>query len=175
MQSQAMLVAVQPVFQQLQWNRLDGALTGGGDHAETQVVLVRLARENVPMCGIGNVTFLRSLDVARAAARRMGQLFVESGALADVDDVMYLTAEELVHPLRADVIETIAARRAEREYFQTLDLPTVFKGMPTPIEPTSLEKTGACSLVHARPGAVNAFGHARRPPVRRFGPAWTHR
>jgi phosphoenolpyruvate-protein kinase (PTS system EI component) len=27
----------------------------------------------------------------------------------------------------------------------------------------------------ARPGAVNVLGHARRPPVRRFGPVWTHR
>ena len=57
---------------------------------------------------------LESFDVARACARRTGELLVGAGVLEHPDDVFYLTVDELANELSADVRELVADRRAER-------------------------------------------------------------
>jgi rifampicin phosphotransferase len=95
-----------------------------------------LARRNMPMRGIGKASFLRSLDIARASARRIGELLVADGILADVDDVMYLTAEEISEAIPADARTLVADRKAEQARYRAFQIPTAFWGAPQPITDT---------------------------------------
>ncbi|HWJ11740.1 MAG TPA: PEP/pyruvate-binding domain-containing protein, partial [Nocardioides sp.] len=58
-------------------------------------LVLRLMHTFVPLRGIAKGSFVQSLDVVRAAARRLGTLLAERGALADREDVFYLTLPEL--------------------------------------------------------------------------------
>lgn len=101
-------------------------------HRPPARLVLWLARRNMAMRGVGKASFLRSLDVARAAARRIGELYVASGALDQVDDVMYLTSDELSGSLPCDVRELIASRKAEHALYSSYEIPTAFWGEPTP-------------------------------------------
>jgi pyruvate,water dikinase len=99
----------------------------------TARLVLSLGRQNSSLRGVGKTTFLRALDVARAAARRCGEILVSDGVLADPDDVFYLTADELSHRVPHDVAAVVAARRAERAEYQGYDVPSSWKGNPTPV------------------------------------------
>ncbi|MFE3729610.1 PEP/pyruvate-binding domain-containing protein [Nocardia sp. NPDC059154] len=101
-------------------------------------LILKLARRNMPMRGIGKASFLRSLDIARAAARRIGALLVAHGAIDEIDDVMYLTADEIAGTIPADARELITQRRAEQRLYRSYDLPVAFWGCP---EPTIANRT----------------------------------
>ena len=107
-----------------------------------------LAAKYVPLRGAGKVTFLRGLDVTRAAARRLGENLAAEGEIDQPEDVFYLTLPELRGPLPPDSRELIAARRAAREGYETLGVPEVFRGTPdaveaAPHESDLIEGTGA--------------------------------
>jgi hypothetical protein len=76
--------------------------------------ILALARRNVPMRGIGKVTFLQSLDVARAASQRIGAVLAEPGRLDDPEDVFYLTYHELCGDLSGSLPPLVEARKRER-------------------------------------------------------------
>jgi pyruvate,water dikinase len=86
----------------------------------------------VPLRGVGKVAFLQNLDVARAAARRIGALLAGSGAIDDPEDVFYLVEAELrdVQADAPDLKRRVAERRAERERCAELMLPTAWRGRP---------------------------------------------
>jgi phosphohistidine swiveling domain-containing protein len=92
--------------------------------------LLALARRNMPMRGIGKVTYLRSLDIARAGARRAGELLADQGALKEPEDVFLLTAAELGGALPDNAIELVEERKQERAEFERLELPTAWRGAP---------------------------------------------
>jgi pyruvate,water dikinase len=96
-------------------------------------LVLYFGRRNSSLRGVGKTTFLRALDVARAAARRCGEILVADGVLADPGDVFYLTADELSGGFPDDVTSVIAARRAERAAYQGYDLPSSWKGNPVPV------------------------------------------
>ena len=96
--------------------------------------LLALAVRNVPMRGIGKVTFLQSLDVARAASRRVGILLADTGRLNEPEDIFYLTARELVGDLPEAVRDTVADRKRERDSYLELRLPTHWQGELDPAE-----------------------------------------
>lgn len=86
-----------------------------------------------PLRETGKATLLHSIDVGRAAARRLGELLVKEGRLTEPDDVSYLTVEELVADSgTSDWSEAAAHRRAKREEYLQLDLPQSWSGVPTP-------------------------------------------
>lgn len=94
-------------------------------------VILRLVDSRMPLRGIGKATFLKTLDISRAAARRIGELLVADGVLDAVDDVMYLTAGELTASRIPDnVRDLIAGRKAEQERYRGYELPTEFWGNP---------------------------------------------
>lgn len=94
-------------------------------------LILRLARRHMPLRGVGKASFLRSLDVARSSARRIGELLVAEGILDAVDDVMYLTSDELIAPaVPENVRELVAARKTEQELFRSFELPVAFWGEP---------------------------------------------
>jgi pyruvate,water dikinase len=93
-------------------------------------LLLRVAAARLPLRGVGKRSFLHSLDVARAAARRIGALEQAAGRLGHVDDVFYLTFEELTGAWPPDARGLIAKRRARREAFLAVDLPATWRGDP---------------------------------------------
>ena len=64
----------------------------------------------MPLREVGKAAFLQCIDVGRAASRRLGELLVADGTLADADDVALLTTAEL----RADALPADVARRRSR-------------------------------------------------------------
>ncbi|TAM65702.1 PEP/pyruvate-binding domain-containing protein [Mycobacterium sp.] len=102
-------------------------------------IVLWLARRNMPMRGIGKTNFLRSLDVARAAARRIGEILVATGALDTVDDIMYLTAAEISGVIPDDARTLVAERRAEQVRYRSFEIPTAFWGSPEPALAASAE------------------------------------
>ncbi|MCA1842253.1 MAG: PEP-utilizing protein mobile subunit [Actinobacteria bacterium] len=121
--------------------------------------VLRLARTYLPLRGVGKVAFLQSLDVARAAARRLGTLLTEEGVLADPEDVFFLTVDELTGRPPADAAALVAERRVRHKQYGTLHIPGMFQGDPeaevvgeadSPSRPEAVTVTGTA----ASPGAV---------------------
>jgi phosphohistidine swiveling domain-containing protein len=117
-------------------------------------ILLRLARERLPLRGVGKRSFLQANDVARSAARRLGTLLADENVFADPDDIFYLTVEEVTAAhLPPEVQELIRRRRERRAGYQSLNLPEKWKGNPTPIPLT---------VQSQEPGPVLAAGDAVR-------------
>jgi pyruvate,water dikinase len=118
-------------------------MPGPVSRAAARLVL-SMARRNMPMRGIGKASFLRSLDIARASARRIGELLVAEGILDAVDDVMYLTADEITAAIPTDARILVADRKAEQARYRAFEIPTAFWGAPQPfIQVTEATTTDA--------------------------------
>jgi phosphohistidine swiveling domain-containing protein len=121
-------------------------------------LILTLARQRLPLRGVGKRSFLQANDVARASARRLGTFLAEHGALATEDDIFYLTVEEiLADRLPDDAHGLVARRRARRAEYQELTLPDKWKGTPAPIPVVAAERiVSAKALI---PGdIVNGIG-----------------
>lgn len=104
---------------------------GAAGRAKARLML-RLARRFVPLRGVGKVSYLQALDVARATTRHIGALLVDRGALQEIDDAFYLTREEICVSLDGDLRALVADRRAARQRYQSLEVPTSWTGRPVP-------------------------------------------
>jgi phosphohistidine swiveling domain-containing protein len=122
-------------------------------------LLLRLAHSYVPLRGIAKGSFVQSLDVVRAAARRLGTLLHDRGALADREDIFYLTLPELRGEMPADVNTLVAERKRERDSYATLELPTVWVGEAAPVESVPVADDDTIVGSGASPGV--AEGRAR--------------
>ena len=111
---------------------LFGAL-GASGRLRAKLVL-RLARVYIPLREEGRSTFLKSYDVARCMARRIGESLVAEDLMDDVEDVFYLTVDELLDELPTDLRGEIAFRRGRRERYLKVELPERWEGRPEPIE-----------------------------------------
>jgi pyruvate,water dikinase len=121
--------------------------------------LLRLANRYLPLRGVGKVSFLQTLDVARAAARQMGTLLAAGGQLDDPEDVFYLTLPELTGELPADAPRRIEERRYLRERYSGLEIPGCWSGKPEAQPVAAVEPVDELSGVGASPGT--AEGRAR--------------
>jgi pyruvate,water dikinase len=128
--------------------------------------VIWLVRRNMPMRGIGKASFLRSLDIARAAARRIGELLVADAILDNVDDVMYLTADEISAVIPANARNLVAERKAEQARYRAFQIPTSFWGAPQPSTgrgdsaPSDAELTG----IGASAGVVDGIARVVTDP-----------
>lgn len=124
--------------------------TGGRIGRARARLVLRLARRFIPLRGTGKVSYLQSLDVLRATARRIGDLLVADGLLDDRDDAFYLTAEELAYPALAGqgarLRELVTERRTLRERYESLRVPSAWTGRPTP-EHAAAPATGDTDLL----------------------------
>ena len=93
---------------------------------------LRMAARGIPMRGVAKAAFLQSLDMARACARRIGTCLAEQGALADPEDVFFLTVEEIAASRQADWTGLVARRRERHRQYSEMSLPETWQGMPTP-------------------------------------------
>jgi pyruvate,water dikinase len=121
-------------------------------------IVMRLAAAIIPMRGVGKAAFLQSLDMARAAARRVGELLVDEGLLADAEDVFYLTVDEVAEP-PTDVKDLVSRRRERRAYYETLQIPSAWLGNPQPVVRVSSSECQVDTIdlvegVGASPGVV---------------------
>ncbi|MCW3013486.1 MAG: Phosphoenolpyruvate synthase / pyruvate phosphate dikinase [Solirubrobacterales bacterium] len=97
--------------------------------------LLAMCARRIPLRGVAKRSFLQSIDVARAAARQIGDCLVAEGVLADREDVFYLTTTELTGTLPANARELVARRRARREMYRALEIPASWTGDCVPVDP----------------------------------------
>lgn len=94
--------------------------------------LLAAAGRFIPQRGVPKRGMLQSIDVCRAAGRRMGELLAADGVLPSAEDVFYLTFDELTGSVPADVRDLVAKRRERRDLYRTLVIPNEWRGMPVP-------------------------------------------
>lgn len=109
-------------------------------------LVLRLARRFLPLRGVGKVSYLQSLDVIRACARQLGDQLVAGHRLGDRDDAFFLTAEELGRDPRGDLKPLVAQRRALRDEYLGLDVPSWWTGQPQPVVKTGNDGETITSL-----------------------------
>jgi pyruvate,water dikinase len=97
------------------------------DRTKTRI-LVHFARIYIPLRQTGRSTFLKTYDVARCMARRIGDQMVAEGVLTEQDDIFYLTDEELLGELPDNVKAVVQFRRERREYYKSVELPERWTG-----------------------------------------------
>ena len=96
-------------------------------------LLLHLAEKNIPLRGVAKRFMLQSLDVCRLAARRIAEHLVSEGALDSLEDIFYLTADEIVSRDLLNLRAVVTDRRRLHAEYQSLELPSDWRGMPTPI------------------------------------------
>ncbi|HWF56108.1 MAG TPA: PEP/pyruvate-binding domain-containing protein [Solirubrobacteraceae bacterium] len=95
-----------------------------------------LCGKRIPLRGVAKRSFLQSIDVARAAARRFGDCLVADGVLGDREDVFYLTTDELTGTVPANARELVSLRRERREHYRSFTIPAAWTGDCAPIDPS---------------------------------------
>jgi pyruvate,water dikinase len=104
--------------------------------------ILTLAAHFIPLREVGKNMYLRAVDAARAAIRLVGTGLAASGALADPDDVWFLTWDELLGPMPGGNQAVIADRRDQHRHFETLTIPDLFRGCPKPGQRETAHDTG---------------------------------
>jgi pyruvate,water dikinase len=130
--------------------------------------LLAVAARRIPQRGLLKIAFLRSLDVCRANARRLGELAAADGVLDDPEDIFYLTVQELGETLPANVRQIVTARRAKRAEYQALRLPISWQGMPVAVpdsEPVAGQDDLKISGLGVSPGVVEGIARVVDDPA----------
>lgn len=96
-------------------------------------LLLRLAADRIPLRGVAKRSFLQAFDVARASARQAGECLAAEGQLGHSDDIFFVTNDELAGPLPRNVKSLIDLRRQRQAKYETLSIPSLWKGMPKPL------------------------------------------
>ncbi|MFE3055747.1 PEP/pyruvate-binding domain-containing protein [Nocardia sp. NPDC059239] len=133
-------------------------------HLHARFVLA-MSRHYLPMRGVSKAAFMQALDVVRASIRRSGEFLVASGEIANVEDVFYLTVDEIRDLHVPGARDLVRARRALRERYETIDVPDAWRGMPTPVVAEPDEVIGAISGTPASPGIVEGIARVVLDPA----------
>lgn len=139
-------------------------------HRRPAVALIlRSARTYLPLREDTKSAFLKIIDVARAAARILGEEAVSQGRTAQATDVFYLTVDELLGPSEIRPWAAVPARRAWREQHQATRLPDVWVGRPVPT--SALIGSGVAFLqgLPVSPGVVEGTARVITDPTQREG------
>jgi pyruvate,water dikinase len=130
-------------------------------------LVLKMAVARIPLRGVAKATYLQVMDVARGAARRLGDLLAADGRLADREDVFLFTVEELTQSQLPTNMRTIAdERRAQREEFKRHDIPTHWEGVPTPFELAPLGTGSEAANAGGVVKGIGASGGVIEGPVR---------
>jgi pyruvate,water dikinase len=131
-------------------------------------LILRMARTCLPLREDTKSAFLRVVDVARAAARVIGEAAVAEGRTAHADDVFYLTTEELLGTPEARPWSEVPTRREWRAQHQDTRLPDVWVGAPTPVS-ASQEEGRSVQGLPVSPGLVEGRARVVTHPDQRDG------
>ena len=118
--------------------------------------LLALTGAQVRSVELTKASFLTAVDGCRAAATALSAEMLETGRLDRDDGAFYLTVEELLAPLPANVHELVEFRRARREEYRRLEVPSVFTGMPLPTA-TADGCADGVDVVHGTPAGAGIF------------------
>jgi pyruvate,water dikinase len=119
-------------------------------------LVLKMAVARIPLRGVAKGAYLQSLDVARGAARRLGQHLANDGRIGDPEDVFLFTIDELTKGVPTGDMKHVAAdRRAQREDFKLHDIPTHWEGNP---EPFVLTRAGTGSESANSDGTLKGIG-----------------
>jgi pyruvate,water dikinase len=99
--------------------------------------LLRFTRHFLPLRETGRSAFLRAVDGARMAARRLGANLHDAGLVKDPDDVFFLTFDELTDPAPGPLSDLVAQRRDQYADHRTVRLPDCWTGDPEPVNPAA--------------------------------------
>lgn len=92
------------------------------------------AAKQVALREVGKAAFLKVLDVARFAARIVGEDLRARGAIERADDVFHLTLAEVLGATATEDLRSLVATRAEsRLKYLDLELPANWTGNPEPV------------------------------------------
>jgi pyruvate,water dikinase len=156
-----------------------GPSTTAGDRADAEIRLLaglprrkrlqakavlRFVDTYLPLREVGKAAFLQCIDVGRHAAHGAGRRLVAEGRLEQVDDVRFVTVDELVS---ADIDpERIARRARRREELLAVDLPDSFVGVPAswPIDAPTGQAAGPVVGLGASPGRYKGVARIVRSP-----------
>lgn len=127
--------------------------------------VLKLAARYVPLRGVGKVSFLRGVDIVRAAARRLGENSAAQGVFAEPEDIFYTTIDEQRDGLPADIAELIAQRREVRQRYQELAIPQTFRGVPPTVSPHVDRDAVAIQGTGASPGTVVGLARVITSPT----------
>lgn len=124
-------------------------------------LLLTLARRHIPLREVGKSTLSKAMDGGRVAVRARGREIVAAGHIDTVEDVFYLTIQEILTEPPAGARALIVHRRALRAAYEKIDVPKVWVGNPEPVvpEPPTVERVTELSGVGAAFGVVE--GRAR--------------
>jgi pyruvate,water dikinase len=93
----------------------------------------------------------------------IGGELVASGVLDSVDDVYFLTVEEITGDLPGDIRALVKERRATYEEYRTLTLPDQWVGSPTPqMEPAAEPPVTEVTGMAVSPGVVEGVARVIR-------------
>jgi pyruvate,water dikinase len=96
-------------------------------------LLLKLVHAYLPLRELGRASVLRTVDIARAAARAVGQRGADTGTLRRPDDVFMMTVAELSGAASAPGPDELTFRRERWLAYQALTVPPVWVGVPTPV------------------------------------------
>jgi pyruvate,water dikinase len=120
-------------------------------------LLLDLARRRIPMRGAAKRSFLQALDVARGAARRVGDHLVAAGTLSEIDDIFYLTSDELTRAIPNDIAGQTRWRRERRQQYTRLTIPSHWTETPVPVP---IERPNATAAIEPA-GVLSGIGVSR--------------
>jgi phosphohistidine swiveling domain-containing protein len=136
--------------------------------------VIRWSRNLFRNIQLGHSGYAMCIDGGRFAAREVGRRLVERGAIDEVDDVFFLTIEELrgLHRDRLPLVrDVVAHRRAQRAEYEIIDLPRSFEGNPIPVaaadshstvhEPTDVTSAQAQAITGLGVSDGTVVGRAR--------------
>jgi pyruvate,water dikinase len=92
-----------------------------------------LCRHYIPLRVEAKVAFTQIFDVARAAARAIGDDWTRQELIRTSDDIFFLTVDEILNARPADTQAVIEERRRLRSEYQSIELPVMWTGMPEPV------------------------------------------
>jgi phosphohistidine swiveling domain-containing protein len=124
-------------------------------------LLLRLAGTFIPLRESGKAALAKGFDGARAACGIRGRELVGAGVIDTVDDVFYLTLDEIRGTPPADALTLVAHRREIRVAYEKFDVPDYWIGQPIPVQAAELvaDRVESLSGVAAAHGVVE--GRAR--------------
>jgi len=117
-------------------------------------LVLKLAKALIPQREVGKANYTQALDAARLAARTIGRVLVEGGALDAVDDVFGLTYEELLDASPSGDYRSLSAERSRlRADYLTTELPEKWLGPPQRIGVDAASNgAGPGSVIAGEPG-----------------------
>lgn len=104
-------------------------------------LLLRASATQIRSLERGKAAFIMAVDGVRRAARLLGDQLAADHSLADPSDAVFLTIDELLGKFPANAMELTAFRRARRDEYRQMRLPTMFVGMPLPLEAAQRDTT----------------------------------